>query len=136
MELKWHLIEDGKMKGIPRDEEVIFTVLDEDTGEVRTASGKVDEHFLKKYGYVFVGTPRYPVETKTLKAWMELPPPYKPKNKCFNCEHLEEWTDAFGDRWSECKFGDDVFSTTGCPLRCKNGNEVASEGGVNNAQRL
>lgn len=33
------------MKGIPRDEEVIFTVLDEDTGEVRTAAGKVDEYF-------------------------------------------------------------------------------------------
>ena len=102
MEMKWHPIEAGSMKGIPRDEEVIFTVLDEDTGEVRTAAGKVDEYFLKKRGHVFVGAPKYPVETKTLKAWMELPPPYKPKNKCFNCEHLEEWCDEFGaGRWCE-----------------------------------
>ena len=29
MEMKWHPIEDGNMKGVPRDEDIIFTVLDE-----------------------------------------------------------------------------------------------------------
>lgn len=80
MEMKWHPIEDGNMKGVPRDEELIFTVLDEDTGEVRTASGQVDEYFLKKRRHVFVGTPRYPVDNTTLKAWMKLPPAFKPKD--------------------------------------------------------
>ena len=102
MEMKWHPIENGIMKGVPRDEELIFTVLDEDTGEVRTAAGKVDEYFLKKYRYVFVGRPGYPVDSITLKAWMKLPGPYKPE-ECNKCAYRKEWTDEFGDNWFECE---------------------------------
>lgn len=64
------------MKGIPRDEEVIFTVLDEDTGEVFTVVGKVDEHFLRKRRHVFIGVTGYPLDTESLKAWAELPEPF------------------------------------------------------------
>lgn len=117
MEMKWHLIEDGKMKGIPRDEEVIFTVLvDEDTGEVRTASGKVDEYNLKKYGYVFVGTPRYPVETKTLKAWMKLPEPNP--ERCFKCNHGHLQHDEDSDNWFECELLQRAVPTIGKPEDC------------------
>lgn len=104
MEMKWHPIEDGNMKGVPRDEEVIFTVLDEDTGGVRTAAGKVEEYFLKKRGHVFVGEPRFPVESKTLKAWMKLPEPYKPTpDKCFKCNHGHLQHDEDSDNWFECE---------------------------------
>nr|DAE01109.1 MAG TPA: hypothetical protein [Myoviridae sp. ctegP15] len=116
MEMKWHPIEDGNLKGIPRDEEVIFTVLDEDTGEVRTAAGKVDEYFLKKRGHVFVGAPKYPVDVKTLKAWAELPEPFHP-NDCNRCAHSKEWTDEFGDRWWKCELWNEPFAMSDCPLR-------------------
>ena len=84
METKWHPIEDGNMKGIPRDEYMLFTVLNKVTGEVRTAAGKVDEYFLKKYGYVFVDGINCPIDTEALIAWSEFPEPFKPKdcNKC------------------------------------------------------
>lgn len=114
MQTKWNPIVNGNMKGVPRDEEVIFTVLDEDTGEVRTASGQVDEYFLKKRGHVFVGTPRYPVDNTTIKAWMELPEPYVP-GRCDVCKHNEHWTDCFGDRWSKCKFSERQF-VKGCSI--------------------
>lgn len=123
MEMKWHPIEDGNMKGIPRDEEVIFTVLvDEDTGEVRTASGKVDEYFLKKYGYVSVGTPRYPVETKTLKAWMELPEPSP--ERCFKCNHGHLQHDEDSDNWFECELLQRAVPTIGKPEDCPLKKEV------------
>lgn len=104
MGMKWHPIENGIMNGVPRDEELIFTVLDEDTGEVRTAAGKVDEYFLKKYRYVFVGRPGYPVDSITLKAWMKLPEPYKPTpDKCFKCNHGHLQHEEDSDNWFECE---------------------------------
>lgn len=110
MEMKWHLIEDGNMNGIPRDEYILFTVLDEKTGEVYTAVGKVDEFLLQSYGHLFANRP---VKPKALKAWMELPEPFEP-GRCDMCKHNEQWTDCFGDRWSKCKFSERMF-TKGCP---------------------
>lgn len=114
MGMKWKPIVNGNLSEVPRDKDVIFTVFDEDTGEVRTASGQVDEYFLKKRGHVFVGAPRYPVDNTTLKAWMELPEPYVP-GRCDVCKHNEQWTDCFGDRWSKCKFSERMF-IKGCPI--------------------
>lgn len=45
MEMKWHPIEDGNMKGVPRDEDIIFTVIDEQTREVYTAIGEVSGRY-------------------------------------------------------------------------------------------
>ena len=115
MEMKWHPIENGNMKGIPRDEELIFTVLDEDTGEVRTASGKIEEYFLKKRGHVFVGRPGYPVDAESLKAWMKLPEPFEPKD-CVNCPYWKEWVDQFGCSWYKCKLWGEQFKAGECPL--------------------
>lgn len=102
MEMKWHPIEAGSMKGVPRDKDIIFTLLNEDTGEVYTAVGKVDEHTLKKYGFVMVGVTTYPFETELFKAWAELPEPFTP-NGCNICAYRKEWTDEFGDNWFECE---------------------------------
>lgn len=117
MEMKWHPIEDGNMKGIPRDEEIIFTVLDEDTGEFHTAAGKIEEYFLKKRGHVFVGRPGYPVDSITLKAWMKLPGPYKP-GECNKCAYWNEWTDEFGDGNAECELHKNVPFTKIKPGEC------------------
>ena len=101
MEMKWHPIEDGNMKGVPRDKDILFTVCDEYTGEVFTGVGKVDEHFLRKHRHVFIGVTSYPFDAESLKAWAELPEPFTP-NDCNRCEHLEEWCDEFGaGRWCE-----------------------------------
>lgn len=117
MEMKWHPIDDGNMKGVPRDEELIFTVLDEDTGEVRTAAGQLDEYFLNKHGCVFVGTPKFPVVKTTLKAWMKLPEPYVP-GMCGICKHCRVWIDGSGDRWSKCELmGIATFVPLKCPLK-------------------
>lgn len=81
MEMKWNPIEDGNMKGVPRDEDVIFTVLDEDTGEVYTTIGEASDCFIEKGGYVFAGRGiPHPVDTESLKAWMKLPQPFKLKD--------------------------------------------------------
>lgn len=102
MEMKWNPIEDGNLKGVPRDEDIIFTVLDEQTGEVYTAIGEVCDFFLDEFGQVFVGVTSYPVDTESLKAWMKLPEPYKPGG-CDMCKHMKQWTDEFGYRWSKCE---------------------------------
>lgn len=112
MEMKWNPIVNGDLSEVPRDEDVIFTVFDNQTGEVYTAIGEIDESF-PEHGYVFVGVTSYPVYRKSLKAWMELPEPYEP-GRCDMCKHNERWTDCFGDRWSKCKFSERMF-IKGCP---------------------
>ena len=102
MEMKWHPIEDGNMKWVPRDEDIIFTVLDEQTGETYTAIGEVSDYFLHECGQVFVGVTSYPVDTESLKAWMKLPEPYKLK-ECNDCPLNTVCADKFGDQGSECK---------------------------------
>lgn len=116
MEMKWHPIENGNMKGVPRDEDVIFTVLDEQTREVYTAIGEVSDFFLEECGQVFVGETSYPVDTESLKAWMKLPQPFKLED-CNDCPLNPVCTDKFGDIGSECK----LFKVTKikpweCPL--------------------
>lgn len=103
MEMKRHPIIDGNMSGVPRDEDVIFTVLDEQTGEAYTAIGEVSDYFLHECGQVFVGVTSYPVDTESLKAWMKLPEPYKLKD-CYDCPLNPVCADKFGDQKSECKF--------------------------------
>lgn len=116
MEMKWHPIEDGNMKGVPRDEDIIFTVLDEQTGEVYTAIGEVCDFFLDEFGQVFVGVTSYPVEVESLMAWMKLPQPFKLKD-CTDCPLLPVCTDKFGDIGSECKlFKVMKIKPEDCPL--------------------
>lgn len=114
MGMKWKPIVNGDLSEVPRDEEVIFTVLDEQTGEVYTVIGEVSDYFLHECGYVFVGVTSYPVYRESIKAWMELPEPYEP-GRCDVCKHNEHWTDCFGDRWSKCKFSERTF-IKGCPI--------------------
>lgn len=113
MEMKWNPIVNGDLGKVPRNEDVIFTVLDKRTGEVYTTIGEVNEYALM-FGQLFVGAKTYQVDTESLKAWMKLPEPYRP-GRCDMCKHNEQWTDCFGDRWSKCKFSERMF-TKGCPI--------------------
>lgn len=115
--MKWNPIIDGDLSEVPRDEDVIFTVLDEQTGEVYTAIGEVSDDFLHEYGYVFVGVTSYPVEVESLMAWMKLPQPFK-LTDCNDCPLLPVCTDKFGDIGSECKlFKVMKIKPEDCPLK-------------------
>ena len=46
MDMKWNPIVDGDLSEVPRDEDIIFTVLDERTGKGYTEIGAVSEPFL------------------------------------------------------------------------------------------
>ena len=80
MEMKWHPIVNGDMSRVPRDEELLFTVFDEDDGETYVTSCWTEEGYdgnlVARTGATYFGA-------EYLTAWMELPLPYKPKNKCF-----------------------------------------------------
>lgn len=117
MEMKWHPIEDGNMKDVPRDKDILFTVCDEDTGEVFTGVGKVDEYFLMKRRHVFIGVTSYPFDAESLKAWTELPEPFTP-NDCNKCSYWNEWTDEFGDGNAECELHKNVPFTKIKPGEC------------------
>lgn len=115
MEMKWHPINDGDLSGIPRDEELLFTVFDEEDGETYATSCWIEEEYTGNLGVTPNGMRYYPVQD--VKAWMDLPLPYKPKNKCLSCKHLEEWCDEFGESWSECDLRKNVPVKPGdCPL--------------------
>lgn len=123
MEMKWNPIVNRDLSEVPRNEDVIFTVLDKYTGEVYTAVGTVND-FFPDGGYIFAGkTVSYPVDKESLKAWIKLPhEPFEP-GRCDDCTHGEQGIDNFGDHWSKCKLLDNVpfsqiISLKGCPLDC------------------
>lgn len=100
MEMKWNPIIDGDLSGIPRDEELLFTIFDEEDGETYATACCTEEGF---HGDLTVRSGARYYEEKCLLAWMDFPPPYKPKKKCFSCTHLVDWMDEFGERWFECE---------------------------------
>ena len=117
MEMKWHTIVNGDMSRVPRDEELLFTVFDEEDGETYVTSCWAEEGYdgnlVARTGATYFGA-------ECLTAWMELPLPYKPKNKCFSCTHLVDWMDEFGDRWLECELLNVPFTKINpgeCPLK-------------------
>ena len=112
MDMKWNPIIDGDLSGIPRDESLLFTGID--NGELYVEFGYI-ESLLEKHVCVYIGANEIPVEAKEVIAWMEIPEPLKP-GRCDICNYYHTWIDCFGDLWSECQFGDKVFSKGGCPL--------------------
>lgn len=119
MNMKWTPVVDGDLNGIPKDEELLFTVYDEQDGETYVIIAWIESDNSYFSG---VTTPmQCAYEAKNVKAWMDFPPPYKPKNKCSNCNRVEEWCDEFGDIWQECKFYENVPLTElkpgDCPLK-------------------
>lgn len=115
MEMKWHPIVDGDLRGIPIDVELLFTIFDEEDGESYVTACWTEAGF---EGSLSVSSGMRYYEAKNVMAWMDLPLPYKPKNKCLSCKHLEEWCDEFGERWLECDLRKNVpIKPEDCPLR-------------------
>lgn len=118
MDMKWTPIIDGDLSGIPRDEELLFTVFDEEDGETYVTIGQIESD---SYSLRVTSPMQYFYEAKNVKAWMDFPPPYKVKKKCYDCNRSEEWCDEFGDRWLGCKFYEHLPVTelkpADCPLK-------------------
>ena len=85
MDMKWHPIIDGDLSGIPTNEEFIFTVFDEIDDKNYVIKGLVTNGWPGGWP----GSSQYKVlettvrgcryhKAKKVKAWMELPEPYKP----------------------------------------------------------
>lgn len=111
MDMKWIPIENGDLSGIPRDESLLFTGIND--GELYVEFGYIDS-WLEKPVLVDINDD---FETKGLTAWMELPEPYVP-GMCGICKHWRVWTDGFGDRWSKCELmGIATFVPLKCPLK-------------------
>lgn len=115
MGMKWNPISDGDLSGIPRNEELLFTVFDEKDGETYVTVVYIIEYDGKMEVWEKTSYGLNPVEAKKLTAWMERPNPFKP-GRCDICNHYYMWTDSFGDHWSECRLGDKIFSKGACPL--------------------
>lgn len=116
MDVKWNPIIDGDLSGIPTGEVVSFTLIDERTNKPYVARGWVveDEGELEVRGTDPWGLNSN--ETKNVKAWMELPPPFTP-NDCIRCAHYRVWIDEFGDRWTKCELWNEPSAMDDCPLR-------------------
>lgn len=113
MDMKWHTIVNGDMSRVPRDEELLFTVFDEEDGETYVTSCWTEEGYdgnlVARVGDRYFGA-------KCLTAWMELPSPFHP-NDCKMCAHYRVFIDGFGDRWTKCELWNEPFAMADCPLR-------------------
>lgn len=111
MKMEWHPIEGGNMEELNRYAQYIFTVeiIPEDGKPGRLVTiGEPNEMSCMKFVHPDVREVEY-------KAWMELPPVFKP-NDCNMCAHWNEWTDEFGDRWAKCELWNEPGMAGECPL--------------------
>ena len=125
MDMKWHPIVNGDLSGIQQQETILFTLFDEMQNENYVAAGWIleDEGELVVRGVDPWGLNSN--ETNKVKAWMELPEPYKQNtDKCFKCKyvHLQhDEDDEDSDDWFECELLERDVPDNGkpedCPLR-------------------
>lgn len=122
MQMKWNPIVNGDLSEVPQNEEFLFTIFDERHNETYVTTGWIleDEGESEVRGVDPWGWGLNSNETKNVKAWMELPEPFKP-GRCSVCKHWEQGVDNFGDHWAICHLLDKVpfsqiISLKGCPL--------------------
>lgn len=84
MDMKWTPIIDGDLRGIPRDEELLFTVFDERDGETYVTTAWVLEYEGEVEVREATSSGLEIHEAKNVKAWMDYPEPFNQKRhvKC------------------------------------------------------
>ena len=125
MEMKWHPIVNGDMSRVPRYEELLFTVFDEEDGGTYVIKGLVTNGWPGSNPYKVLETTvrgcRYH-KAKNVKALMGLPEPYKQNpDKCFKCKyvHLQyDEGDEDIDDWFECELLERDVPANGKPEDC------------------
>ena len=98
--MEWNPIVGGDLGDVPIFEDVLFTIIDEVTGEAYVIYDTIDPS-LAKDGIVAFSEWTLN-RTEKVIAWADLPEPFKPKD-CNICAYRREWTDEFGDNWFECE---------------------------------
>lgn len=103
MEMKWNPIVNGDLSEVPLFEDILFTIIDEDTGISYVIYDEINLGFARKNIAVFNRNGSLKREEKVI-AWSELPEPYKPTpDKCFKCNHGKLQHDESSDNWFECE---------------------------------
>lgn len=101
MEMKWNPIVNGDLNEVPLFEDVLFTIINEDTGTSYVICDELNSKSFEGDGIAVFDKWVLDRAEKVL-AWAELPEPFKPKD-CNICAYRREWTDEFGDNWFECE---------------------------------
>lgn len=119
---KWKPIEDGDLIEVPINEEFLFTVFDEIDDQTYVIKGLVTNGWPGSNPYKVLETTvrgcRYH-KAKNVKAWMELPEPYKlAPDKCFKCNHGHLQHDEDSDNWFECELLERDVPPNGKPEDC------------------
>ena len=125
MDMKWTPIIDGDLSGIPTNKEFLFTVFDEIDDQISVTKGLVTNGWPGANPYKVLETTvrgcKYH-KAKKVKAWMELPEPYKQnQDKCFKCKyvHLQhDEDDKDSDDWFECELLERDVPANGKPEDC------------------
>lgn len=114
MEMKWHPIVNGDLSEVPLFDDVLFTIINEDTGGLYVICDELDyETFTEDGSAVFY---KWVLDrSEKVLAWAELPEPYK-QGGCDMCKHLKQWTDEFGDRLSQCELWPE-YKPEDCPIK-------------------
>lgn len=94
MDMKWHPIIDGDLSGIPKDEEFLFTVFDEEDRESFVICAYIIDYGGEYDGQLEVreasASGLIIHEAKNLKAWMDFPEPYNQNSlKTMTSEQLD-----------------------------------------------
>ena len=101
MEMKWNPIVNGDLSEVPLFEDVLFTIINEDTGTSYVICDELNSKSFEGDGIAVFDKWVLDRVEKVL-AWAELPEPYKRKY-CNVCPLNPVCVDKFGDQGSECK---------------------------------
>ena len=114
MDMKWHPIENGDLSEVPKDKRLLFTGIDQDG--LYVDFGYTDS-YLEKQAMISIGV-GIAVKAKAIIAWMEVPEPYMPIDKCFKCNHGHLRHDEDSDNWFECELLQRDVPPNGKPNDC------------------
>lgn len=118
MEMKWTPIVDGDFNEVPLFEEILFTIIDEDTGNSYVICDELSQNTFKWGGSAVFYKWVLDSSEKVL-AWMDFPEPYKPTpDECFKCNHGHLQHDEDSDNWFECELLQRAVPSCGKPEDC------------------
>lgn len=118
MEMKWHPIVNGDLSEVPLFDDVLFTIINEDTGELYVICDELDyKTFTGDGSAVFY---KWVLDrSEKVLAWCEFPEPYKPTpDQCFKCDHGKLQHDEDSDNWFECELLQRDVPPNGKPEDC------------------
>lgn len=108
----------GDFSEVPLLNDVLFTIINEDTGGLYVICDELDhETFMGDESVVFY---KWVLDrSEKVLAWCDFPEPYKPTpDKCFKCDHGKLQHDEDSDNWFECELLNRAVFPNGKPEDC------------------